>query len=64
MVFLKICMALTWILAVILVPLMRMAAKAILNKFGLWLRETYIIGNGKNALDAYKATKSIANNLG
>ena len=54
---------LTWILAVILVPLMRMTAKAILNKFGLWLRETYIIGNGKNALDAYKAINS-EHNLG
>lgn len=54
---------LTWVLAMILVPLFRMTAKAILNSFDLWLRDTWIIGNGKNALDAYNAINS-EHNLG
>ncbi|WJV40589.1 undecaprenyl-phosphate galactose phosphotransferase WbaP [Raoultella terrigena] len=54
---------LTWVLAAILVPLARMWAKKILNKFGLWLRETWIIGDGKNAQDAFRAIQS-EHNLG
>lgn len=38
---------LTWVLVIILVPLLRIATKIILNKLGLWLRETWIIGSGK-----------------
>ncbi|MBZ1575444.1 undecaprenyl-phosphate galactose phosphotransferase WbaP [Klebsiella pneumoniae] len=46
---------LTWLLAFLLVPLGRIATKWLLNKLGFWLRDTWIIGNGKNAIDAFKA---------
>lgn len=52
---------LTWVLVIILVPLLRIATKIILNKLGLWLRETWIIGSGKNAREAYKAIYSEKN---
>lgn len=52
---------LTWIFAAILVPLLRIFAKKILNSTGLWLRDTWIIGSGKNALDAFNAIKSERN---
>lgn len=48
----------TWTLAFFLVPLFRTIAKIILMKLGLWNRDTFIIGNGNNALDAYAAIKS------
>lgn len=54
---------LTWIFAAFMVPLARMAAKWLLNSFGFWQRETWIIGNGKNARDAYLAINS-EHNLG
>ncbi len=53
----------TWVFAAALVPLLRMTAKYILNSLGLWMRDTWIIGNGKNAHEAYKAINS-ENNLG
>lgn len=53
----------TWALSFILVPLIRFLTKKILNYFGLWLRDTLIIGCGKNAEDAYNAIHS-ENNLG
>lgn len=49
---------LTWILAFFLVPLFRLYTKWMLKKLGLWLRDTWIIGNGKNAAEAYKAISS------
>lgn len=52
---------LTWCFAVLLVPLMRMATKWALNQLGLWLRETWIIGSGKNARDAWLAINSERN---
>lgn len=52
---------LTWIFAMILVPISRIGTKWLLNKFGLWLRETWIIGSGKNALEAYKAIHTESN---
>ncbi|MGL3817280.1 undecaprenyl-phosphate galactose phosphotransferase WbaP [Klebsiella pneumoniae] len=52
---------LTWLLAVFLVPLARMGTKWCLNKIGFWLRDTWIIGNGKNAIEAYKAIYSERN---
>ncbi|ENF1919635.1 undecaprenyl-phosphate galactose phosphotransferase WbaP [Klebsiella michiganensis] len=52
---------LTWLLAVLLVPLARIGTKWILNKLGFWLRDTWIIGNGKNAIEAYKAIYSEKN---
>ena len=38
-----------------------MWTKWLLNKIGLWQRETWIIGNGKNAFDACKAINSELN---
>nr|WP_081354921.1 undecaprenyl-phosphate galactose phosphotransferase WbaP [Pluralibacter gergoviae] len=52
---------LTWVLAAILVPLARRTMKAILNSLGLWMRETWVIGNGKNAIEAYNAISSEKN---
>ncbi|HFP8698265.1 TPA: undecaprenyl-phosphate galactose phosphotransferase WbaP [Raoultella planticola] len=49
---------LTWMLAFVFVPLARIGTKYILNKFGFWLRDTWVIGNGKNAVDAYRAISS------
>ncbi|EIY5006733.1 undecaprenyl-phosphate galactose phosphotransferase WbaP [Klebsiella variicola] len=54
---------LTWVLILFLVPTSRMVTKHILNIFGLWKRETWIIGSGPNALEAYKAISS-EHNLG
>lgn len=54
---------LTWIFAAAMVPVCRMAAKYVLKRSGLWMRETWIIGSLKNAKDAYEAIKS-ENNLG
>lgn len=54
---------LTWILSAVLLPLMRWCTKYLLNHFGLWMRDTLIIGNGKNAQEAYNAIVS-ENNLG
>ena len=51
----------TWILAALLVPLSRMAVKWFLNKYGLWFRETWIIGSGKNAKEALAAINSERN---
>lgn len=53
----------TWIFAAALCPLARMSVKYVLNACGLWMRDTWIIGDEKNAQDAYKAIKS-ENNLG
>ncbi|VDY63095.1 Putative colanic biosynthesis UDP-glucose lipid carrier transferase [Shimwellia blattae] len=52
---------LTWCFAAALVPLSRMATKWILNRLGLWLRETWVIGSGKNARDAWLAINSERN---
>ncbi|MBZ6971339.1 UDP-phosphate galactose phosphotransferase, partial [Klebsiella grimontii] len=54
---------LTWVFIIFLLPLARMMTKRILDSLGLWRRDTWIIGNGPNALEAYKAIKS-ENNLG
>jgi len=51
----------TWIFAAVLVPSFRMLVKYALNTFGLWMRDTWIIGSGKNAQDAYKAINSEKN---
>ncbi|MGK2960223.1 MAG: undecaprenyl-phosphate galactose phosphotransferase WbaP [Candidatus Malihini olakiniferum] len=50
----------TWGLALILVPLFRALTKRILNQCGLWRKQTIIIGDGKNAQDAYEALRSEA----
>ncbi|MCG8706894.1 undecaprenyl-phosphate galactose phosphotransferase WbaP [Brenneria sp. 4F2] len=48
----------TWMLAIILVPLGRALVKRFLNRLGLWQKQTIIIGTGKNARDAYVALQS------
>ncbi|NPR88430.1 undecaprenyl-phosphate galactose phosphotransferase WbaP [Escherichia coli] len=52
---------LTWVMAIFLVPLARIAIKWLLMKWGLWLRDTWIIGSGKYAYEAYKAITSERN---
>ncbi|EPT3117024.1 undecaprenyl-phosphate galactose phosphotransferase WbaP [Klebsiella michiganensis] len=51
----------TWVFAAALVPLFRISTKYILNSLGLWMRDTWIIGSGKNAQEAYKAINSESN---
>lgn len=46
---------LTWIVALIVVPIVRVGLKNLLIKFKLYQKDTVIIGNGKNAKDVYKA---------
>ncbi len=45
----------------ILVPLARMLTKRTLDFFGLWRRDTWIIGSGPNAQEAYRAISSERN---
>ncbi|EMD1843445.1 undecaprenyl-phosphate galactose phosphotransferase WbaP [Raoultella planticola] len=52
---------LTWIFVLFLVPTSRMVTKRILDIFGLWSRETWIVGSGINAHEAYKAINSERN---
>ncbi|QXC99039.1 undecaprenyl-phosphate galactose phosphotransferase WbaP [Klebsiella sp. PL-2018] len=52
---------LTWLFVMILVPVSRMVAKRILNTLGYWQRDTWIIGSGENAYEAYKAISSERN---
>lgn len=52
---------LTWVLILIMVPALRMLTKKLLNKAGLWQRDTLIIGSGKNAIDAWQAISSESN---
>ncbi|HCP4936545.1 TPA: undecaprenyl-phosphate galactose phosphotransferase WbaP [Escherichia coli] len=51
----------TWFLVLLLVPIMRMGSKYFLNKLNLWHRDTWIIGSGANAIEAYKAITSEKN---
>ncbi|HHS9803056.1 TPA: undecaprenyl-phosphate galactose phosphotransferase WbaP [Klebsiella pneumoniae] len=52
---------LTWIFVLFLVPVCRMITKRILHAFNLWQRDTWIIGSGTNAIEAYKAINSERN---
>ena len=54
---------LTWLFVLILVPISRMITKYILDSWGVWQRDTWIIGSGPNAHEAYKAINS-EHNLG
>lgn len=54
---------LTWAFVLILVPVFRILTKYILDLWGLWQRDTWIIGSGPNAFEAYKAINS-EHNLG
>ncbi|HIH0391944.1 TPA: UDP-phosphate galactose phosphotransferase, partial [Klebsiella pneumoniae] len=52
---------LTWVLILLLVPLSRMITKRVLDALNLWQRDTWIIGSGVNAHEAYKAINSETN---
>ncbi|VUS83710.1 UDP-glucose:undecaprenyl-phosphate glucose-1-phosphate transferase [Klebsiella huaxiensis] len=52
---------LTWFFVLFLVPVCRMITKRILDVLGLWQRDTWIIGSGLNAHEAYKAIDSERN---
>lgn len=52
---------LTWLFVLFLVPVCRMITKRILHAFHLWQRDTWIIGSGTNAIEAYKAINSERN---
>ena len=45
----------TWTIALVIVPLGRIFVKIYLIKLGLYLKNTIIIGGGRNAIDAYNA---------
>lgn len=51
----------TWISILVVLPFARMLTKFVLDKLGLWQRETWIIGSGYNAWEAYKAINSERN---
>ncbi|HCB1225619.1 undecaprenyl-phosphate galactose phosphotransferase WbaP [Klebsiella variicola] len=52
---------LTWFLTLLILPIARILVKATLEHLDVWQRETWIIGDGKNAYDAYLAIKSERN---
>ncbi|HHO0201200.1 TPA: undecaprenyl-phosphate galactose phosphotransferase WbaP [Klebsiella quasipneumoniae] len=52
---------LTWVFVLFLVPVSRMITKRVLDAFNLWQRDTWIIGSGINAREAYKAINSERN---
>ncbi|MBX4780251.1 undecaprenyl-phosphate galactose phosphotransferase WbaP [Klebsiella sp. JL973] len=59
--FPRIAWILTWVLVLVLVPTLRMVAKLILHKLNLWQRDTWVIGCGANAQEAYLAINSERN---
>ncbi|EMP7114829.1 undecaprenyl-phosphate galactose phosphotransferase WbaP, partial [Klebsiella pneumoniae] len=61
--FSRVLWVITWSSILLFVPLLRMLTKKILDTLDLWKRDTWIIGNGVNAIEAYKAISS-ENNLG
>ncbi|HAT1685418.1 TPA: undecaprenyl-phosphate galactose phosphotransferase WbaP, partial [Klebsiella oxytoca] len=59
--FPRLAWILTWGLVLVLVPTLRMTAKLILHKLNLWQRDTWVIGCGANAQEAYLAINSERN---
>lgn len=47
-----------WLINLVLFPLVRIVVKMYLIQLGWYLKETVIVGGGKNAIDAYVALKS------
>ena len=45
----------TWVITLVFMPTLRIVTKKILIKSGWYKKDTIIIGNGKNAVDAYRA---------
>jgi undecaprenyl-phosphate galactose phosphotransferase len=52
---------LSWFFVLLLVPVCRMLTKRLLDAVGFWRRNTWIVGSGTNARDAYKAISSERN---
>lgn len=52
---------LVWLATLVILPAARMLTKRILDHIGLWQRETWIVGSGENAVEAYKAVSSERN---
>lgn len=52
---------LTWIFVLVFVPISRMITKRVLYAFKYWQRDTWVIGSGPNAHEAYKAISSERN---
>lgn len=52
---------LTWIFVLVFVPISRMITKRVLYTFKYWQRDTWVIGSGPNAHEAYKAISSERN---
>ena len=48
----------TWILAMIFIPVGRAVVKRVLNHYGMWKKQSIIIGSGKNAEEAYLAQRA------
>ncbi|XXD09007.1 undecaprenyl-phosphate galactose phosphotransferase WbaP [Klebsiella sp. R445] len=59
--FPRLLWVLTWVFVFLLVPVFRMFTKRFLDVLNLWRRDTWIIGSGTNAHDAYKAINSERN---
>ncbi|EPH0466237.1 undecaprenyl-phosphate galactose phosphotransferase WbaP [Klebsiella quasipneumoniae] len=51
----------TWLLILLLLPVSRMVTKVFLDRLGYWKRETWIIGSGPNACEAFRAISSERN---
>ncbi|MGF6563132.1 undecaprenyl-phosphate galactose phosphotransferase WbaP [Erwinia aphidicola] len=49
---------LTWLLAMVMIPIGRSVVKRVLNRNKLWKKQSIILGSGKNAEEAYKALQS------
>jgi len=49
---------LTWVLALVLIPVSRAVVKHLLNHYGLWKKQSIIIGSSKNAQEAWQALQS------
>lgn len=56
--FSRLSLLLTWLFALVLVPLLRMQIKRALIRSGRWLRPTVILGAGENAREAVAALQS------
>ncbi|WP_312464013.1 undecaprenyl-phosphate galactose phosphotransferase WbaP [Pantoea endophytica] len=48
----------TWVLALIMIPLARAISKRVLNHYGMWKKQTIIIGSSRNAQEAWQALQS------
>lgn len=50
--------ALTWLLAMVMIPVGRAVVKRVLNRKNLWKKQSIILGSGKNAEEAWQALQS------